>query len=439
MRAMFAAVAIMALPGWGLAQNYLPPVAPGPGDGPPLPNGTAVSQPLTPLELPPVVVDPKPVAEVKPEGVQRVEDVQNPKHERRGPLGPGWDDMEYLMWWPKAAPVPPLATGTRTGALPVLGGANTSLLVGGHALDNQDISGGRFTLGWALNNAETVGYELRYLFLGTRTNRVTVRDFNNPRVRALGVPYLNALTGLEDVFVTGAPGVATGSIYATTTTRMQGAEANAVANLYDSKNFKLNGTLGYRFLQLNEGLTVEQARYSGNTFGPIYDEFSTSNRFHGGQLGVHADLSKGIVYCEFTGKVALGRTFEVLRIDGATGINTPGPNGLAMQRFAGGVFAQPSNMGRYTHGTFAVIPEGTLKLGLKLSDVGRLYVGYNFMYLSDAIRPGDQIDRTINPMQVAALNPGGAGAMVLADRPRPMMSRTDFWVQGLIIGLETRY
>jgi hypothetical protein len=64
-------------------------------------------------------------------------------------------------------------------------------------------------------------------------------------------------------------------------------------------------------------------------------------------------------------------------------------------------------------------------------------VGYNFLYLSDLVRPGDQIDRTLNPSQIPALNAGAAFAN--ADRPHVLFSRTDFWTQGLLIGFETRY
>jgi hypothetical protein len=59
------------------------------------------------------------------------------------------------------------------------------------------------------------------------------------------------------------------------------------------------------------------------------------------------------------------------------------------------------------------------------------------LYLSDLVRPGDQIDRTLNPIQIASLNSGAAFSG--ADRPRVPFARSEFWTQGLIVGLETRY
>lgn len=415
-----AAVVLIALAREAAAQE-LPPFAPGPADVPALPNGEDVSRPLTPVEAPdPPAVEAVPV----PEPVERVERVQRQTPEKRGPLGPHWCDYAYLMWWPKAHPLPPLATATRDGSPPAIGNPNTVLLVGGRAIGTPDVSGGRFVLGNPINEDETTGFELVYFFLGSRTLTASYGG-GNPRIGALGLPFTNALTGQHDVFPVVVPGGSGGSVSVATTTRVQGAEANLVANLLDGKALKLNGLVGYRFLQVHEGLAVETIRRTGADVATTYDEFSAHNRFNGGQLGLHADVSRGIVYCELTGKVALGQTYEVVRIDGASR--------LAGAVVPGGVYAQTGNIGRSTRSVFAVVPEGTIKFGLRLTDTGRVYVGYNFLYLGDAVRPGDQLDPTLNPTQFAG------GALAGVDRPRTIWNRSDFWVQGLMIGLETRY
>ncbi|MCE9562326.1 MAG: BBP7 family outer membrane beta-barrel protein [Planctomycetes bacterium] len=428
MRAVWIAVATMFAVVVDRADaQELPPISAAPGDGSTLPGGTDVSRPLTPVEIPapPKVLQPNP--DPKPEAIERVEQVQQQKAKPRGPLGPSWDDLELLLWWSKAHPIPPIITASHMGGSPVLGSPETFLVVGGRSLGSQAIAGGRFTFGAALNETETVGGELVYFFLGSQTFNTTISGVN-PRIQSLGLPYTNSVTGREEAFPLVLPGVSTGSVYATTTTRLQGAEANGVANLFDVVGFKMNGLLGYRFLQVNEGLTIEQRRFASTGTGSIYDEFNGHNQFHGGQLGLHADVSHGVVFCEMTGKVALGQTFEMVRIDGATAIGGFVP---------GGVYATAANIGRYTRNVFAVVPEGTFKIGVKLNDSGRFYVGYNFLYLSDSVRPGDQIDRTLNPANIPSLNPGGA--FIPSDRPRPLMNRTDFWTQGFTIGLETRY
>jgi hypothetical protein len=446
MRVMVVAIAflICSLPKSGGAES--PPIpastqtVPGSEEAP-LPAGKEVSRPLTPVEIDPdaasSVVEPE---SAKPSPVQRVEDVQDQQYVRRGPLGPGWDDFEFLLWWPKAQPLPPLITGSRSAAPPILGSPSTALLLGGHMLQNQDIAGGRFTIGASINSEETVGIEAVYFFLGSRSLSDTVYSRNNLAADSLGLPFVNSATGQRDVFIIASPGVSTGSVYFSSTTRVQGAESNVVANLYDSQTFKVNGILGYRFLEVNEGIAIEDMRTQiggQSQYGPIYDGFDGHNQFNGGQFGLHVDYSHGLVFCEFTGKVAIGITSEVVKIDGATTIYTPGPGGVSAQTLPGGVYALPSNIGRYSRGEFAVVPEGLCKMGLKLGDVSRFFVGYNFLYLSDLARPADQIDRTLNPVQIASLNSGGSFSG--ADRPHVPFVRSDFWTQGLVIGLETRY
>ena len=205
---------------------------------------------------------------------------------------------------------------------------------------------------------------------------------------------------------------------------MQGAEANAVGNLFDRDGLRLNALVGYRYLQVHEGLTAAAARPFAP--GTVYDEFVAHNRFHGGQLGLHADWSRGGGVGARTGTVGSGGTFVVVGADGAT---DAGP-------LPGGLFTGPTNVGRWTRTAFAVVPEGTLKVGLRWGDAGRVYVGYNFLYLSDAVRPGDQLDRVVNPANVPALGGPGLG---FPDRPRPLFARSEFWAQGLVVGLEARY
>src|SRR5205807_6649847 len=67
------------------------------------------------------------------------------------------------IWWPKGQPLPPLVTAGRGPTPPVFGGPNTVLLIGGSPIDSPDVSGARFTLGTAVNEAETAGLAVTYL------------------------------------------------------------------------------------------------------------------------------------------------------------------------------------------------------------------------------------------------------------------------------------
>jgi hypothetical protein len=453
MRTVAPAVAglILSLCPVAFAQPELPTLAPPPSitipalppsAEPPatLPGGAEVSQPLQPV----VPTTPAPDL-TPPQGFTEITLAKPAKCKPGEVLGRVWGTDDILMWYIKATPVPPLLTATRSGQPPVYGRPNVLTLVGNQAIDNQMIMGYRTSIGVALNEADTVGIEASYFFLGTRSASYTMSEFAAPRYQAMGLPYINALTGQEDVLTVMRPGVVSDLVTVSTTLRSQGVEVNGVANLLANDKVKLHAIGGYRFLQLQEGLRIEQEWYQNstaatnwhNTIGAIADQFSTSNRFNGGQLGFMLDAHHSVLYCELTGKVALGANTEVLRTEGETHLITYGTNPLPLVRsYAGGVYTQPTNMGRITNSAFAVVPEGTIKFGLK-GERSRFFVGYNFLYLSDAIRPGDQVDRTLNPSQIPINNPSGIVAG--PDRPQLMIERREFWVQGLMVGFEQRY
>lgn len=400
-----------------------------PGEPVTLSGGKEVSQPLQPVgpEIAEPVVLPEAIA-IAPERF-------------RGPLGPSWDDFELLYWWPTRQPVPPLVFGSRSGLTPTPGALGTSLLAGGSSIDSEPSAGGRFTLGYSINPHETLGLEATYFFLGTRSFYRRVNNFWGNRVQSLGVPYTNATTGANEILTLGSAGASFSALAVSTAVRVQGWEVNGVANVLDEKDIKLNFLLGWRYFQVHEGLRLEQTQYRyAPTAGFVQtaDQFDAHNRFHGGQLGLHADMKRGIIFCEMVGKVAFGQNYEVVKTEGATNTLTAA-NGLPMyQTFGGsGIYVQPSNFGRTANGVFAVVPEGTIKLGFRLGETGRIYIGYSFIYLSDAVRPGDQIDRTLNPAQVPLVS--GTLPVFNGDRPARLFNRSDFWVQGLVIGLETRY
>ena len=98
--------------------------------------------------------------------------------------------------------------------------------------------------------------------------------------------------------------------------------------------------------------------------------------------------------------------------------------------FPGGVLTQ-DRLGVYHRNRFAWSPDVGLKLGYQLTDHMRATVGYDFLYLSDVARAGDQVDQRVNPARAV----GMAGAL----NPPFVFHGTDFWAQGLNFGLEFRY
>jgi hypothetical protein len=133
--------------------------------------------------------------------------------------------------------------------------------------------------------------------------------------------------------------------------------------------------------------------------------------------------------------VALGVTDEDIDINGTTVIAPPGRPVVVAN---GGLLALPSNIGRFDRNRFAVVPEVDLNVGYQITPYVRAFVGYTFLYWSNVARPGDQIDRVINPAQLPTTPVTGAQTFGPA-RPAPLLRDTDFWAQGINFGVEVRF
>src|SRR5262249_46513396 len=97
-------------------------------------------------------------------------------------------------------------------------------------------------------------------------------------------------------------------------------------------------------------------------------------------------------------------------------------------------FAQQTNSGRFTRDEFTVIPEMQLKVGYGLTPSLRTYVSYSLLYWSSVARPGDQVDRVVNPLQNVLL--GGTGTLAPPARPAVPFNLSDLWAQGVSLGVE---
>jgi hypothetical protein len=78
-----------------------------------------------------------------------------------------------------------------------------------------------------------------------------------------------------------------------------------------------------------------------------------------------------------------------------------------------------------------------LNFGYQLTQGIRPFFGYNWLYLSNAVRPGNQIDRAVNPTQNPLFVP--PGTLTGPAAPLANFRTSDFWAQGFNLGVEFRY
>jgi hypothetical protein len=129
---------------------------------------------------------------------------------------------------------------------------------------------------------------------------------------------------------------------------------------------------------------------------------------------------------------------EVVNVTGGFASNPPlFPTATAAT--PAGFYALPSNIARHTQTGFAVVPEVTANVGYNITYNIRAYLGYSFLYIDNVARPGTQIDHAISTAQSPVL--GGNPNIPLTAQTVPAFSftRTDFWAQGLNLGLQIAF
>jgi hypothetical protein len=357
-----------------------------------------------------------------------------------GPPGRIWASGEYLLWWIKNASLPPLVTASPASSGGILGMPGTTVLFGG-TQESQPFSGGRFDIGFWLDSCQTIGLDTEFFFLGSRGPSFINGAAGTPGSTFIARPFFDVLTGTENAEAVAAPGILSGTVTANLRSSLWGIEENALCNLCCGCCYRIDLLAGFRYLQFNEDLDVREdlavlpgVPGIGGTRIALGDDFNTRNEFYGGQIGAFAEFRKGNLFLDILGKVALGDDHEIVDIHGVT-VFTP-PGGLPTPR-TGGLLALPTNSGRFHRDEFAVLPEASVNVGYQVTDHMRAFVGYTFLYLSNVVRPGDQVDLGINATQLPTAS--GPGTLVGPARPTFAFRDTDFWAQGINFGLEFRY
>lgn len=361
----------------------------------------------------------------------------------------GWVSVEYLNWYQSGMETPALVTTSPVPTAQNLAGVlpNATTLYGG----NNDIlsdrmSGTRVRFGWWFANNPNIGIEGEYLGFGTRTENF---DQQSNGSAILARPFYNAVTGLEDSELVSYPGLLSGRVRTSATSKLDGAAVRFKRLLCCSSGCgispiscgpvpsqsRIDATLGWRYYQLNETLGIQEDLTSLSTNNPgsfvLNDNFRTLNQFNGAELGVQWMGRRGYWSLDMLMRMGIGNTRQLVTISGTTQTTQNGATTTA----TGGLLAQRTNIGTYERNQLGIVPELGATLGYQITQRMRLTAGYSFIYWSNVVRPGDQIDTTVNPNLLPPENPTQTAFL----NPRFAFRETDYWVQGLSLGGEYRW
>ncbi len=365
---------------------------------------------------------------------------------------------EYLLWNTSNARINNIlaTTSTNPNLVNGVGAINdpgTVTLLGPESFSFHTLSGARLTAGFA------PGWFIPVEFTGfwlspANVTLLNVASDGSGNAPVLARPFqatnLSSLNGLgqQVVLTAGFPGSFAGSINVSSDFSLFGFETNFFFNVGSSDVVALDLILGYRYVELGESLRITNSLTSVNpntviAFNPINtagfppgftslvtDTFATRNQFNGATFGMRPALYVGQFSFTSDLKLSVGVTHEILNVNGLSSLYSPGG---AVQSVAGGLLAVGSNSGITTHDALSVIPEANFNVGFNLTRNIKFFAAYNIFFWSQVVRPGDQLNLRVDSRQVPTdANFDGAGH----SNPPPSFATTNFWGQGLSVGVE---
>ncbi|TWT75433.1 BBP7 family outer membrane beta-barrel protein [Allorhodopirellula solitaria] len=365
----------------------------------------------------------------------------------------GWFSAEYLMWWQDGMSLPPLASTGRLSSRDPL--ANGSILYGGNDVITDNLNGGRIDFGFWFDECHTWGIGAGGFGLDRSTSSFAGGSQNDPLVRPIitvlpsSDPNMDelseavALVNYSQVDHTGTLNIDVDSQLSGWNIYLrhfriaeQGCTHAGPCSCPTRWCSRSEHRLGFRSVELDEGIAIDSnvmVAGAGPGDGPLtfalQESFRTRNQFNGIDFGWHHSRSIGYWNFDLGIQLGVGNIKQSVQIAGSTVINGTSP------ALNGGLLALNSNIGNYERNEFAVLPEFNAKMGYQLTDHLRATFGYTFLYMSNVVRPGDQIERIIDQSQVPNANAPTPTGMF----PRFAFDNTDYWAQGLNFGLNYRW
>ncbi len=357
---------------------------------------------------------------------------------------PRYFDIGYdlLVIWTKETRIPnAVATiANANDAVPgAIGQAGTLTVFGstGTGMDYGAATGARVWWNWYFPRLPSLTLHTN-VFVRENTSRINALTSDANGVPGLTRPFFNPNTGTEDADVRALAGLFRGQIEDRVTQRLWGAESNLVVDRNTSETFGPFYTwlVGARYVSLHEkyvnnDLSIELPETTGvvRTFS---DSFTTYNDIYAAQTGFNILWVMKDMRTSLGAKFGIGQNRQTLKIAGQTTVadNVAATFIVDNQQ---ALYAQPSNVGTYRRNKMTFVGEFNASMSFDIHENIKLNMGYSYLYLGNTVRPGEQIDRTVNIQPL--LGGGGFGVA----RPAPRFETHSFFGHILNVGFEFNF
>jgi hypothetical protein len=361
--------------------------------------------------------------------------------------------FEYLLWFIDSEDLPLPLVSTNPALAPVVLPANGQASSGTELrFEERPLSGGRFTAGYWLNEDfdpvlrmtplfRANGVELTAFVLGERSI-----DFREDFAPTLVRPFFDLNNRRGSGLLVAAPGVASGSVFGSADIDLWGLEANGWSTVYANppgQTLRIDVMAGIRYLNFDSELSInsqsayavvqtipELVPFAGNRID-VTDSFGTLNEFYGGQVGFALNYITPCFIASTTFKLGLGDTHQQITIAGSQ--RRTAADGTVTTASAG-LLAAASNSGTFDRHRISLVPEVNFKLAFPLGRHFTFFAGYSFLGWSDVVRPGAQIDPTVDITQIPNFPTGGAVPTGLS-RPAVPFRDEFLFIHGLNTGV----
>lgn len=405
-----------------------------------------------------------------------------------------WVEGEYLLWSVRGLKSGfPLLTTSAPGDAGIIGRPSTAILSGGQDFSFNVLNGMRLSAGFFGDADRRFGFNITGHFTEEKPNTREYGQLGGSGVPVLARPFID-VSGAPSALVLSGPdfGAAFARVRATNSTF--GIEPAAIINLYRAEPgsrfvWSIDYMTGYRFLQLKEELSVRtisqldsnvatpifqtgpfgivtqvgtstgvaQGSFAGvNVNGPAFldvrDNFKVTNQFNGAMFGLKTEARYGMFTGTFFSKVSIGSmqnrieiggfsTFLDATLDSGTAIGGGNVLGTGSGGGAGGalggVLANAGNIRTFNRDRFTAVPELGGNIGVALTGGLTAYVGANFIYFADVVRPGSLVNPFVNTSSIPGSANFGSGT---GANPAALTIRDEsFWIGGATFGLMLRY
>jgi hypothetical protein len=382
-----------------------------------------------------------------------------------------WGSADFLVWKIHSATLPALTGTVPAGVLTyttqntfipqqttqtvtnvaALSIEPTNVPGAGNRLSSGEQFGGRFTAGAWLEDEPGLGIEATGFFLNSRSASFSTTTGNTVDQAIIRLPGANntfITTGTQPTLFQSFSAFlvrqAAADLFGTESNGLWGAELNA-----RWKSTALDAVscfVGFRYVDYHEELNVRESAQLNLPVGAVpgnvtvlslpgtiqestADRIKTRNQFYGGQVGLDLDMFVRRFILDVRAQAALGVMHQIAEVGGAT----VQPNGTVV---AGGLLSGPLDGGSHNRNEISWIPEIDVKLGYMITPYIRAYVSYDFLYLFNVLRAGDQSGTQTSGVTVAV---AGVPTPITVATPAFRFKDSDVWVQGINFGMEIRY